>query len=218
MRRAWDYIFDPVRFFEELLGLPCDWWLAAAGPIICGFLAGITSTVLGDVWREVQVDVLRYLGVSLAALPPSGLVTVLVTLSYPAWFGISVLALLAINVLCEDHAEAGRLAEFAGLCFWTQIPGCLGVIVLALSFEPEPFRPPSGAERVAAVLAFVEAQNSAPLLLAMRLVFYGSAFWLVTQLTVALKVAGRLSTRAALVSAAFLTLLFCGIPIVSDWT
>ena len=216
LRRTRDYIGRPAVFFrEQLLGAP-DWWLAAAAPILCSCLLGIAGTVLGHRAQHVQIDLLRYLDVSVEMLPPPLLTTIAVLLGYPAWFGMALLALLSMNVLYKGAATPARLAELTGLCFLTQIPLCLITIGIALGYEPEPFRPLPGASRTGVLAAFVDRQNAAPALTIIRTLSYASALWLASQLTVALKVAGGLSTRAAIISALFLALLFAGVQFAVD--
>ena len=213
LRRASDYVARPTVFFrEQLRGAP-DWWLAFAAPILCSCLVGIAATVLGHRARGAQVDLLRHLDVPIEMLPPPPLMTISTMLGYPAWYAMALLALLSINVFYKDVAQPPRLAEFTGLCFLTQIPLCLLTIAMVLNYEPAPFRPTAGISRLAALDAFIDHQNASAPLFIIRMVFYASALWLASQLAAALKVAGRLSTRAAVGSALFLALLFAGVQL-----
>ena len=216
LRRTRDYIGRPVVFFhEQLRGAP-DWWLAAAAPILCSCLVGIAATVLSHRAQGVQADLLRYLGLPGEMLPPPVLTTIAVMLGYPAWFGMALLALLSMNVLYRDAARPARLAELTGLCFLTQLPLCVITIGVALGYEPEPFRPLPNASRSGALAAYVDQRNAAPALIVIRALSYASALWLASQLTMALKVAGEFSTRAAFVSALFLAMLFAGMQLAFD--
>ena len=216
LRRTADYLGRPTLFFrEQLRGAP-DWWIALAAPILCSCLLGIAATVLSHRAQRVQVDLLRYLDVPVEMLPPPVLTTVAVMLGYPAWFAMALLALLSINVLYKDAATPARLAEFTGLCFLTQIPLCLITIAITLGYQPEPFRPPPEIAQVDALAAFVERQEASPALATVRTLSQASALWLASQLTMALKVAGRLSTRAAVLAALFLVLLFVGVELAVD--
>lgn len=210
LRRTRDYVVRPTVFFRDQLCGPPDWWAAAAAPILCSCLIGISATVLGQRARPAQIDLLRHLDLPVEMLPPPLLMTIAMTLGYPAWFGMALLALLSINVLYKDAARPARLAEFTGLCFLTQIPFCLVMIAVALGYQPEPFRLLSGTSRAAALAAFVEEQQASSALAVARTLSHASALWLAGQLTIALAVAGRLSARAAVVSALFLALLFVG--------
>lgn len=216
LRRTRDYIGRPAVFFQEQLRGAPDWWLALAAPILCSCLLGIGATVLNQRARRVQIDLLRHLDVPVEMLPPPLLTTVAVMLGYPAWFGMALLALLAINVLCKDEASPTRLTELTGLCFLTQVPLCLITVAVALVYQPEPFQPPAGVSRAGAVAAFVEGQEASPALVLVRTLSHSSALWLASQLAVALKVAGQLSTRAAVVAALFLALLFVGMQLAID--
>jgi len=216
LRRTRDYVFRPTVFFrEQLCGAP-DWWAAAAAPILCSCLIGISATVLGHRARPAQIDLLRYLDVPMEMLPPSLLMTIATMLGYPAWFGMALLALLSMNVLYKDAAPPARLAEFAGLCFLTQIPFCLVMIAVALDYRPAPFLPPSESSRAAALAAFVDGQLASTGLSGARMLSHASALWLAGQLTMALTVAGELSPRAAVVSALFLASLFAGTQFLAD--
>lgn len=210
LRRPREYVARPTVFFrEQLRGAP-DWWLAFAAPVLCSCLVGIAATVLGARTRRTQVDLLRYLDVPVEMLPPSALMTISTMLGYPASYAMALLALLSINVLYKDAAKPSRLAEFTGLCFLTQIPVCLLTVAMALSYEPEPFRPTTGISRLAAMDAFIDRQNASAPLFIIRMLSYASALWLAAQLAAALRVAGHLSARAAAASALFLALLFAG--------
>ena len=213
LRRLRDYVGRPTVFFQEQLRGAPDWWLAAAAPILCSCLAGIAATLLGQRTRDVQVSLLRYFGVPAEMLPPPLLTTISVMLGHPAWYGMALLALLSINVLYKDAAKPSRLAEFTGLCFLTQIPFCVVTVAIAAVHEPEPFRPTPGVSRMDVLSAFVDRQNASASLSAIRTLSHVSALWLVSQLTAALLVAGRLSTQAAAVAAAFLALLFVGLQL-----
>lgn len=216
LRRSRDYIGRPEAFFQEQLRNAPDWWLAAAGPIRCSFLLGIAATVLSHRARAVQIDLLRYLGLPDEMLPPPVLMTIAVMLGYPAWFGMALLALLSMNVLYRDAAKPARLAELTGLCFLTQLPLCVITIGIALGHEPEPFRPLPSMSRSDDLAAFLDRQSAEPALMVIRTLSYASALWLASQLTVALKVAGGFSTRAAFISALFLTMLFAGTQFVFE--
>lgn len=216
LRRTRDYVFGPTVFFrDQLRGAP-DWWAAAAGPILCSCLIGISATVLGQRARPAQIDLLLHLEVPAEMLPPSLLMTFAVMLGYPAWFGMALLALLSINVLYKDAAPPLRLAELTGLCFLTQIPFCLVMIAVALHYQPVPFRPLSAASRASVLEAFVDGQQASTVLSVARVLSHASALWLASQLTMALKVAGQLSSRAAVASGVFLALLLFGAQLLTD--
>ena len=216
LRRTRDYVFRPTVFFrEQLRGAP-DWWAVAAAPILCGCLIGIAATVLGERARPAQTELLRYLDVPVEMLPPSLLMTIAMMLGYPAWFGMALLALLSMNVLYKDAAPPARLAELTGLCFLTQIPFCLVMIAIALHYQPVPFRPPSAASRASVLAAFVDGQQASNALSFARALSHVSALWLASQLTMALTVAGQMSSRAAIASGIFLALLFVGAQLLTD--
>ena len=212
--RLRDYVGRPRAFFREQLRSAPDWWLAFAAPILCSLLAGIAASVLGHRARGVQVDLLRYLDVPVEMLPPLPLMTVGVMLGYPAWYAMALLAMMSINVLYQDAARPSRLVEFTGLCFLTQIPVCLLTVVVALGYEPEPFRPPGQLPRIAILEAFIDHQNSSAPLIVIRTLSHVSALWLAGQLAAALMVAGRLSKRATAAAALFLAFVFVGVQVL----
>ena len=216
LRRTRDYVFHPTVFFREQLSGAPDWWAAAAAPILCSCLIGISATVLGQRARPAQIELLRYLDVPVEMLPPSLLMTIAMMLGYPAWFGMALLALLSIDVLYKDAAPPARLAELTGLCFATQIPFCLIMIAVAVDYRPAPFLPPSEASRAAALAEFVDGQAASTALSGARMLSHASALWLASQLTMALTVAGKLSPRAAVISALFLASLFVGTQFLAD--
>ena len=142
------------------------------------------------------------LDLPVTGLPSGPLLVAMSALTYPTFFAILTLAILALDVLIGDSGQPARLTEFTALSFYTQVPYCLLMILLAWVWVPEPIRLPAGpstAELLSTVQRYRETMQSAPLLSTGRLLSYYSLLWLAAVLSVALKVVADLSTYRATV-------------------
>ena len=98
-----------------------------------------------DLQRQDPPDgdsALARLDLSLTGLPSPHLFVAISALTYPAFFGLLTLAVLALDVLGKDAGQPTRLTEFTALSFYTQVPYCLLMILIAWVWVPDPIRLP----------------------------------------------------------------------------
>lgn len=207
--------FSPIRYYRSRLDQPPSWTIAftglaacavmqsAAGYIRSGKTLPLLEAALGD-----QISIPSALR-SLALL--GGLV------GYAALFGVMVLAMLALNVLVGRPGPADRLTEFTALAFHTQIPCNLVLVVLMWVWEPATALRLSAdwspSEMADASRRFQDAVSSESLPSTGLLLSRYSTVWLAAQLSIALKVLARLSTRSTAAIALVLALILFAGPI-----
>ena len=209
--------FSPIRYYRSRLDQPPSWTIAftgvtacaamhcAAGYIMSGKTLPLLEVALGD-----QLSIPSAIR-SLAVL--GGLI------GYAALFGVMVLAMLALNVLVGQPGPADRLTEFTALAFYTQIPCNLVLVALMWVWEPESalrLSPDVSPSEIAdASRRFQDAVSSEPLPATGLLLSRYSAVWLAAQLSIALNVLARLSTRSTAAIALVLALILFAGPIFS---
>jgi hypothetical protein len=155
-----------------------------------------------------------------SALRPIGIVSaVLASGSYFVTYGMAVVALVCLDVLLKDSGRAQRLVEMAGLCFFSQVPYCLLMVVVAYLWSPEPIWVPPGAsveELRITVQEYREAMFAWGPLVASRIIGYYSLIWLVGLMSVSLKVVSRLSGRAVVFAGTILLALFVFVQLMTS--
>lgn len=156
------YVVSPLRFFEDRLQRRPNWVLALTAPTLCA-------------------------GLQVVAALPGDTVTLFSAVGYPIAYVLAALAVISLDVLFRDSGQRRRLAEFTGLCFFTQVPYCFLMIAAVYVGVPD-----------------------APLVPTMQILSYYFAIWLVALLIVCLKVVSRLSTAQALVAATICLGVFAG--------
>ena len=169
--------------------------------------------------RPMVEATLARLDLPLTGLPFGQLFVAMSVLTYPAFFGLLTLGVLALDVLIKDSGQPARLTEFTALSFYTQVPYCLLMILIAWVWVPEPMRLPLGrstAEVLTAVQRYRETMRSGPLLSTGRLLSFYSLLWLAAVLSTALKVVTGLSTRATVVVAMVLLTVCAAGPILGS--
>ena len=101
--------------------------------------AGSVSLMLfAGIWSDPQADMMRSVGLDPAMSPPPWVLVAAASFVYPTIYGMAFLALLSLNVLYEGKGDPRRLAEFAGLCFFTQIPFLLFLVAVPLLLDAPP--------------------------------------------------------------------------------
>ncbi len=141
--------------------------------------------------RPMLDTALARLDLPLASLPSGHLFVAMSALTYPMYFALLTLAVLALDVLTNDSGQPARLTELTALSFYTQVPYCLVMILIAWVWVPEPMRLPVGrstAELLTEVQRYRETMRSGPLLSTGRLLSFYSLLWLAAVLSIALKV------------------------------
>ena len=202
-------VWSPVRFFEARRSGRLDWVTVFTAPVVCAALQGVSVAIFHAKTRPVMDTVLARLDLSLTGLPMGAVFATTSLLTYPMFFGILTLAVLAVDVLVTGSRQPVLLTKFTALGFYTQVPYCLLMIVIAWLWEPEPLRLPTGsstAELLNHVRRYQATMLSGPLLSTGQLLSYYSLIWLAVVLAVALKVVGELSVRATVLIA---IVLFC---------
>ncbi len=197
-------VWSPVCFFDARRHRPPDWGTALAAPALCAGLQSVSVSIFSDKTRPMVDSALARLDLPLTGLPSPHLFVAISALTYPAFFGLLTLAVLALDVLVKDAGQPTRLTEFTALSFYTQVPYCLLMILIAWVWVPDPIRLPAGlstAELLTQVRDYQATLLSEPLLSTGRLLSYYSLVWLAAVLSIALKVVTGLSTRATVVMA-----------------
>ena len=199
--------WSPARFFDARRRRHADWVTALAAPALCAGLQGVSVSIFSGKTRPMLDVALANLDLPLTGLPSGHLFVAMSALTYPMYSALLTLAVLALDVLANNSGQPARLTELTALSFYTQVPYCLLMILIAWVWVPEPMRLPSGrstAELLTAVHGYRETMLSGRLLSTGRLLSYSSLFWLVGVLSVALKVVTGLSTRGTVVVAVVL--------------
>ena len=207
--------FSPIRYYRSRLEQPPSWTIAFTGVAACaamqcaagylrsGKMLPLLEAALGDQFSMPVA--LRYLAVL------GGL------MGYAALFGVMVLAMLALNVLAGRPGPADRLTEFTALAFYTQVPCNLVLVALMWVWEPETALRLSAdwspSEMADASRRFQDAVSSESLPSTGLLLSRYSTVWLAAQLSIALKVLARLSTRSTAAIALVLALILFAGPI-----
>ena len=209
--------WSPVRFFETRRAKSLHWLAAAGAPVLCGVLQAVSGSMtltktLPDVERVMAV-----LDTPFAEFPAQGMAAVGGLLGYPMFYGVLLLAVLAIDILVKGSEQPRLLAKFTAVSFYTQVPWCMVMIAIAWHWTPEPLRLPSGdpseAEILEAVARYRYSIQSGPLLSTGRLLGHYSNLWLSAVLAIALKVVGSLSVRATFAVGAVLFVICMAGPI-----
>ncbi len=191
--------WSPVRFFETRRAGGLHWLPAAGGLVACGALEAVSgSMTIAKVLPEVE-RVMALVDTPFAEFPVQGLAVVGSLLGYPMFYGVMLLAVLAIDILVSGSEQPRLLAKFTAVSFYTQVPWCIVMIAIAWHWTPEPMRVPVGAtdtEILEAVAGYQRSLQSGPLMSTGRLLGHYSSLWLSAVLAIALKVVGSLSVRA----------------------
>ena len=213
----WTLLWSPALFFDARRRRRADWITALAAPALCAGLQGVSVSIFSGKTRPMLDTALARLDLPLTGLPSGPLFVAMSALTYPMYFALLTLAVLAIDVLGNDSGQAARLTEVTALSFYTQVPYCLLMVLIAWVWVPEPIRLPSGrstVEFLTEVQRYRETMRSGPLLSTGRLLFSYSMLWLATVTSIAIKVVTDLSTRATVVVAMLLLAVCAAGPIL----
>ena len=127
----WSLVWNQARFFEARRHRHADWITALAAPALCAGLQGVSVSIFSGKTRPTLDTVLARLDLPLTGLPSGHLVVAMSALTYPMYFGLLTLAVLALDVLANNSGQPARLTEFTALSFYTQVPYCLLMIHIA---------------------------------------------------------------------------------------
>ncbi len=136
----WNLVWNPARFFEDRRHRHADWITALAAPALCAGLQSVSVSIFSGKIRPMLDTALARLDLPLAGLPSGYLFVAMSALTYPMYFALLTLAVLALDVLANDSGQPARLTELTALCFYTQVPYCLLMILIAWVWVPEPLR------------------------------------------------------------------------------
>ena len=216
----WRLVWSPIRFFEDRRSRPPDWRLALAAPALCAglqlvsalLLVGKTQPLLDALF--VELDVPTH-GAPLDAVAVIGALASATT--YPVYYVMMAISVICIDVLAGRSGHAPRLAEFAGLCFFSQVLFAGVTLAVAVVWEPEAIRLPAHASMSdvpAALELHRAAADATPLISTKRILSYYSTMWLVALLCICLKVVSGFSPRATYCAGAVLLVIFVAVPLL----
>ena len=210
--------WSPVRFFETRRTDGLHWLAAAAAPVLCGVLQTVSGSMTFDKMLPELERVLALVDAPFAEFPVQGLAIVGGLLGYPMFYGVLLLAVLALDILVGGSEKPRLLAKFTAVSFYTQVPWCIAMIAIAGYWTPEPLRLPVGAsetEILEAATRYRDVIQSGPLMSTGRLLEHFSVLWLSAVLAIALKAVGSLSVRAAVAVGTVLFVICMAGPIFS---
>ncbi len=208
--------WSPIRFFETRRTDGLHWLAAAAAPALCAVLQAVSgSLTTAKVLPEMQ-RIMALVETPFADFPAQGLAIVGGLLGYPMFYGVMLLAVLALDVVAAGSQQPRLLAKFTAMSFYTQVPWCLVMIAIVWYWTPEPVRVPVGATEAEILEAAARYQRdiqSEPAMATGRLLGHYSNLWLSAVLAIALKVVGSLSVRTTVAVGAALFVICMAGPI-----
>ncbi len=208
--------WSPVRFFETRRAGGLHWLAAAGALVMCATLQTVSGSMsLAKTLPEME-RIMALVETPFTEFPVQGLAIVGGLVGYPMFYGMMLLAVLAIDILASGSEQPRLLAKFTAVSFYTQVPWCVVMIAIAWYWTPEPMRVPVGASNTEIIEALADHQRSlqsGPLLSTGRLLEHYSNLWLAAVLAVALKVVGSLSVRATFAVGAVLFVICMAGPI-----
>ncbi len=208
--------WSPVRYFETRRVDGLHWLAAAGAPGLCAVLQSVSASMtLAKTLPEIETVMAR-VETPFSEFPLQGLAAVGGLLGYPMFYGVMLLAVLAIDILASGSEQPRLLAKFTAVSFYTQVPWCIVMIAIVWHWTPEPIRLPVGASNadiMEAAAGYQRSLQSDPLLSTGRLLEHYSNLWLSAVLAIALKVVGSLSVRATFAVGAVLFVICMAGPI-----
>ena len=209
-------LWSPVRFFETRRADGLHWLAAAGGPVLCAVLQSVSGSMTAAKLLPELQKAMAIIETPFAEFPAQGMAVVGGLLGYPMFYGVMLLAMLAIDILASRSEQPRLLAKFTAVSFYTQAPWCIVMIAIAWHWTPEPIRLPVGAseaEVLEAMTRYQAAVRSGPLMSTGQLLGHYSNLWLSAVLAIALKVVGSLSIRATVAAGAVLFVICMAGPI-----
>ena len=210
--------WSPVRFFETRRADGLHWLAAAAAPVLCGVLQAVSGSMTSAKMLPELERTFALVETPFAEFPAQGLAVVGGLLGFPMFYGVMLLAVLALDIVASGSEQPRLLAKFTAVSFLTQVPWCIVMIVIAWHWTPEPLRLPVGAtdtDILEAAARYQRGIQSDPLMSTGRLLGHYSNLWLSAVLAIALKVVGSLSVRATVAVGTVLFLICMAGPIFS---
>lgn len=214
------FVLTPVQFFARRVSAPTNWLLAASAPALCALLQLWAALVAAGHTERIMASAAGSLGAAATTSSMPYALAIVSAFAYPAAFAAAVMVLLALDVLLVDSGHSDRLAECAGLCFFTQVPCCLVGVVVALTWQPPALSLPahgSAADVLDAVRQYRAALLDSPAVSTVRMLSYYSAIWLVAMLGTCLRVVSGLSRRQAVVVTFLSLVVLAAAAFVPGW-
>ena len=208
--------WSPVRFFETRRADGLHWLAAAGVLVLCAVLQTVSGSMTAAKMLPEMERIMALVETPFTDFPVQGLALVGGMLGYPMFYGVMLLAVLALDVVAAGSQKPLLLAKFTAVSFYTQVPWCIVMIAIAWYWTPEPMRLPVGASDTELLEALARHQRSiqsGPLLSTGRLLGHYSNLWLSAVLAIALKVVGSLSVRATVAVGAVLFVISMAGPI-----
>jgi hypothetical protein len=207
------FVVSPSAFFSEWRLRKPNWPLAVSSPLICAILQFSASLCIANKTRPLLERISRQ-----AWLTPRHLNLIIAITagnaasSFLIIFGLSVVGLVSIQVLFKDFGNAKRLAEAAGICYFSQIPSCLVLVWCSLRWKL-----PSGTFPAVSGNDFITMTQSVRQLVAQSSTFAPihfvsaiSMLWLFVLMTCVLRYVGELPLRSIALATAILASAIAG--------
>ena len=208
--------WSPVRFFETCRTDGLHWLSAAGALALCAVLQAVSGALTtAKILPEMQ-RIMALMETPFPDFPAQSLAIVGGLVGYPMFYGVMLLAVLAIDILASGSEQPRLLAKFTAVSFYTQVPWCIVMIAIVWHWTPEPMRVPVGAsdaDIMEAAAGYQRSLQSHPLMSTGRLLGHYSSLWLSAMLAIALKVVGSLSVRATFAAGAVLFVICMAGPI-----
>ena len=209
-------LWSPIRFFETRRAGGLHWLMAAGAPALCAVLQAVAGSITSARILPAMEGAIAVIDVPFAEFPLQGMAFVAGMVGYPMFFGVMLLAVLALDVLASGSDQPGMLAKFTAVSFYTQVPWCIAMLAIVWHWAPEPLRLPVGASQAEVMEQMTRYQvtvRSGALMSTGQLLGYYSNLWLAAVLASALKVVGSLSVRATFAVGAVLFVICMAGPI-----
>ena len=208
--------WSPVRYFETRRDDGLHWLSAVGALALCAVLQAFSGTLTTAKMLPEMQRILALTETPFPDFPAQGLAVVGGLLGYPMFYGVMLLAVLAIDILASGSEQPRLLAKFTAVSFYTQVPWCIVMIAIVWYWTPEPIRLPVGASNtdiMEAAAGYQRSLRSDPLMSTGQLLRHYSSLWLSAVLAIALKVVGSLSVRATFAVGAVLFAICMAGPI-----
>ena len=209
-------LWSPIRFFETRRAGGLHWLAAAGGPALCAVLQAATGSISSAKMLLAMEGAIAAIDVPFAEFPLQSMAFVAGLVGYPMFFGVMLLAVLALDVLASGSEQPRLLVKFTAVSFYTQVPWCIAMIAIVWHWAPDPLRLPVGASQAEVMEQMTRYQvtaRSGALMSTGQLLGHYSGLWLAAMLAIALKVVGSLSVRATFVVGAVLFVICMAGPI-----
>jgi hypothetical protein len=116
------FVFNPNAFMRELKQYDPNWTIAISSPLMCSALQFVSAVIVFYKLRPF----LSGLFVGSAEHKSMSIVLAVTAFnaaaSYVILCGMSIVAMICIEIIFKDGANNKRLAEAVAICFLSQVP------------------------------------------------------------------------------------------------